>query len=468
MIRIKFSIRAFIKPENGKVAVRVRWNSKKCETTFITGVYAEPDKWDNDLQKAKKGTTHHVRKMTFTASEINERIAEFRQEVETSMETFSLRNMVPTTQELKDSVNRSLGRLEEVVDVKTEQKRTLKQLFDDFLNNCGREKNWDDDCKEKYEQAYNHLTTSNPRITVEKINIDAMYKLRDWYIKNKYKNRTINKQTTMLKCFLRWINQQEGYDIPEAVLNFATNLKVMRRTVSFLHYEELIDFSTFQFKDNDERLTRARDLWCFMAFTSLRYSDLSNLKIGHINDNRIDMMTQKTSDHISIPLTDGAIDILKRYKGKETEDGHVFNVPSNQKLNDAIKDAAKAAGLNRIIVETYFIGTERKEEQHEFCDIISCHDARRTFVSCSLAMGIPPQVVMKCTGHKGYNTMKPYIETATETQALEMEKWNRNKYRSQIIQLLNKTDEKNLEKALKVLQKILIPHPSKEKELVQN
>ncbi len=64
--------------------------------------------------------------------------------------------------------------------------------------------------------------------------------------------------------------------------------------------------------------------------------------------------------------------------------------------------------------------------------------------------------------------MKPYIETATETQALEMEKWNRNKYRSQIIQLLNKTDEKNLEKALKVLQKILIPHPSKEKELVQN
>jgi integrase len=226
----------------------------------------------------------------------------------------------------------------------------------------------------------------------------------------------------------------------------------MKRTVTFLHYDELLKFSTFQFENGDERLTRARDLWCFMAFTSLRYSDLSNLKTGHINNNRIDMMTQKTSDHISIPLTDGAINILNRYKGKETEDGHVFDVPTNQKLNDAIKDAAKAAGLDRVIVDTYIIGTERKEEQHQFCDIISCHDARRTFVSCSLAMGIPAQVVMKCTGHKGYNTMKPYIETATETQTLEMEKWNRSQYRSQIITLLDQTDEEGLISILKYLK----------------
>lgn len=279
-----------------------------------------------------------------------------------------------------------------------------------------------------------------------------MFKLRDWYVNNGYKNRTINKQTTMLKCFLRWINQQEGYSIPNNVLTFTTNLKVMRRTVTFLHYDELLEFSTFQFADDSERLSRARDLWCFMVFTSLRFSDLCNLKTGHINNNRIDMMTQKTSDHISIPLTDGALAILNRYKGRETADGHVFNVPSNQKLNDAIKDAAKAAGLDRIIVNTYIIGNERKEEQHRFCDIISCHDARRTFVSCSLAMGIPPQVVMKCTGHKGYNTMKPYIETATETQTLEMEKWNRSQFRSQIIQLLDKADENELMHVLEFMK----------------
>ena len=449
MIRIKFSIRTFIKPGTNKVAIRVRWNSKECETTFITGVYAEPEKWDNDTQKARKGTTHHIRKMSFTAYEINERISEFKQEIENCMDTYSLQNVMPLAQEFKEMVNRNLGRNEKKTKILNLKKNTIKDLLEEFLRTCGREKNWDYKCKEKYIQAYHHLIASSPTISPDKINIETMYQLRDWYIKNGYKNRTINKQTIMLKCFLRWINQQGEYHIPDNVLHFSTNLKVMRRTVTFLHYDELLHFSNFEF--NNDRLSHARDLWCFMAFTSLRYSDLSNLKTGHINDNRIDMMTQKTSDHISIPLTDGAINILNRYKGKETADGHVFNVPSNQKLNDAIKEAAQTAGLDRIIVDTYFTGTERKEQQYRFCDIISCHDARRTFVSCSLAMGIPAQVVMKCTGHKGFNTMKPYIETATETQSLEMEKWNRNQYRSQIISILDTAKKDDLKRILEYL-----------------
>lgn len=411
-------------------------------------MYAQEEKWDFVNQKAFKGTVHVINGNKFTAYDINDRIGEFQEEIMKVFSIFEMNNSVPTPSELKMMVNRELGRTDESRQVETPKKATLKNLLNRFLKECGNEKNWDDDCKEKYIQAYQHITAAVPSVTPYNITIDTMYKLRDWYVKNKYKNRTINKQVVMLKCFLRWINRQEGFSIPEAVLNFSTNLKVMRRTVTFLHYDELLNFSKFQFPNHEERLTRARDLWCFMAFTSLRYSDLSNLKTGHINDNRIDMMTQKTSDHISIPLTDGAINILNRYKGKQTPDGHVFDVPSNQKLNDAIKDAAKAAGLNRVIVDTYIIGTERKEEQHEFCDIISCHDARRTFVSCSLSMGIPAQVVMKCTGHKGYNTMKPYIETATETQALEMEKWNRSQYRSQIITLLDSANENRLKNIL--------------------
>ena len=94
------------------------------------------------------------------------------------------------------------------------------------------------------------------------------------------------------------------------------------------------------------------------------------------------------------------------------------------------------------------IGSKGDEGKHKFHEIISCHDARRTFVSCSLAMGITPQVVMKCTGHKGYNTMKPYIETAFETQSLEMEKWNHNQYKSEIMAYIDKADMKKLKKML--------------------
>lgn len=456
MIKINFSIRPFVKP-NGQVAVRARWNSKRYEVTFITGAYADASKWDDELRKAKHGTTHVVRNMSFTYCDINGRIADFKQTIEEAFAKCSLANTMPTASELKSMVNKALGRNEhEEATPEEVKKKNMKQMIAWFLDECGREKNWDDQAKEKYTQAFQHITKANPHIKPDNITIEHMYKLKNWYIKQGFRNRTINKQVTMLKGFLKWIDTKQGYNVPSAVLNFETNLKVLPKTVTFLHYDELLRFAHYDFtNDKSGRLTRARDFWCFMAFTSLRISDLLQLSINHIVEGRIEMFAQKTGEHLYIPLTEEAIAILDKYRGKETADGHVFDIPSAQKLNDAVKDAAKVAGLERIITEVYYVGTERKEISYKFCDIISNHDARRTFVSCSLAMGIPAEVVMKCTGHSNYNTMKPYIETATETQALQMEKWNKNQYRSQIINLLEDADEDKLKKILSYLKRVV-------------
>lgn len=48
--------------------------------------------------------------------------------------------------------------------------------------------------------------------------------------------------------------------------------------------------------------------------------------------------------------------------------------------------------------------------------------------------------------------MKPYIETATETVILEMEKWNKNQYHSKIINLLDDVDEEFMKNLLSDLQ----------------
>ncbi len=42
---------------------------------------------------------------------------------------------------------------------------------------------------------------------------------------------------------------------------------------------------------------------------------------------------------------------------------------------------------------------------------------RRTFICFALSSGIPPQVVMKWTGHSDYQAMKPYIAIAEKTKA---------------------------------------------------
>lgn len=73
MIKLNYSVRPYIKGSTGQVAVKVRWNQCKSEVSFFTSVWAEPDKWDQDLLKAKRGTTHYVRDMKFTYVEINRR-----------------------------------------------------------------------------------------------------------------------------------------------------------------------------------------------------------------------------------------------------------------------------------------------------------------------------------------------------------------------------------------------------------
>ena len=321
MIQIKFSVRPYIKGSTGQVGVKVRWNQSKSEVSFFTNVWAEPDKWDFDLLRARKGTTHNVRDMKFTYLEINEAIAEYREEIKVAFDKCALRNAVPSTLELKTMVNAALGRTDAVqTQPVIQRKKSFKEMEDLFLEECGREKNWDDQAKEKYTQAFQHITTANPHIRPDKITVEHMYKLREWYIENKYRNRTINKQITMLKGFLKWLNTNVGYEVPPAVLNFETNLKVLPKTVTFLHYDELLHFAHFQFEgDESGRLARARDFWCFMAFTSLRVSDLQRLKVVHIHDGRIEMFAKKTGEHLYIPLSEEANRIIAKYKGDKTD-----------------------------------------------------------------------------------------------------------------------------------------------------
>lgn len=84
------------------------------------------------------------------------------------------------------------------------------------------------------------------------------------------------------------------------------------------------------------------------------------------------------------------------------------------------------------------------------------HDGRRTFVCCSLAFGIPPTVVMSCTGHSTYNAMKPYIEVADETQRAELAKWDKAEkkgdIKSDIAKKLDGVDEATLAKVLELLK----------------
>lgn len=448
MKKTNFSTRAYAM-KNGQIMIRVRWNSKKYEVGFSVGYTIDPLKWDITKQLVKSNTTHKIGGKLVYAREINNTIRNFLICIEEVFTEYDLHSEMPTTQALKEVVNEKLGRVKDRQEEKSE--KALKDIFDEFLVTRALEGNWSEQVKYKYKQMWQQLTSCDSQIELEILNKDKMLQLTNWYIKNDYCNRTIVKQFRILKAFLRWISRN-GYAIQPGVLEFKPKLKVIPKAVTFLKYKELMHFFHFEFPKEKEYLSKARDMFCFMAFTSLRYSDLAALKPANIVDGCLDFCTEKTDDKLHITLNEHArkiIDMYSWYKGKT-----VFPVPSNQKLNDFLKEAARLAGLDREIVQVYFKGSTRHEDTYKFWEQISCHDARRTFVCCSLALGIPASVVMSCTGHSDYESMKPYIEVADETQKTQMEKWNAYQYKTDIIETIDKMNPTQLKELYEYIRSI--------------
>lgn len=180
MLEIKFSTRAFV--QDNKVFVHVYWDKKKYQTTFPTGAYAGKSKWDKDQQRAKKNTTHVIKlkctEHVCTASEINESIAKVKEEIEGAFYIYSLKNSMPTSDDIRTMVNAALGRTDEDP-AKNLKQKTIQEYLDDFLSKGTREKNWDDQAKEKYTQAIMHFTSANPKVQVDSITIDSMYNLKN-------------------------------------------------------------------------------------------------------------------------------------------------------------------------------------------------------------------------------------------------------------------------------------------------
>ncbi len=100
----------------------------------------------------------------------------------------------------------------------------------------------------------------------------------------------------------------------------------------------------YNFKSDDEKLLRVRDLFCFQCFTGVRYGDLQSISREDIRNGVWHLRTQKTREPLQIPLTNKAISILHKY----AEWPEPLPIISNQKANEYIKDLCKKAKINSL------------------------------------------------------------------------------------------------------------------------
>ena len=406
--------------ENVPIRMRVNFASKRIE--FTTGYRIDATKWDADKQRVKNGCSNKLKQ---SASEINASLLEYYTEIQSIFKRFEVEDVMPTPEQIKEAFNALHKPVSEEPKPKKEALPCdFFQVFDDFVEDCGRQNNWTDSTFEKFAAVKNHLTNFREGLTFEFFDErglnDYVGYLRDV---KEMRNTTIGKQLSFLKWFLRWafkkgVHQNNAYD------SYKPKLKSTQKKIIFLTWDELNRLREFKIPSNKQALERVRDVFLFQCFTGLRYSDVFNLRRSDIKGDHIEVTTVKTSDSLIIELNNHSKAILDKYKDVAFEDDKVLPVITNQKMNDYLKELAEMAGIDEPVRQTYYKGNERIDDVTPKYVLLGTHAGRRTFICNALALGIPPQVVMKWTGHSDFKAMKPYIDIADDIKANAMSKFN--------------------------------------------
>ena len=408
--------------ENVPIRMRVNFASQRIE--FTTGYRIDVAKWDGDKQRVKNGCTNKLKQ---SASEINAALLGYYTELQEIFKRFEVAEIMPSPAEVKEAFNNRHGQNEktELASADTSNvPSNFFEAFDDFVRVCGRQNDWTHSTFEKFAAVKNHLKNFRSELSFDFFDEEGLTEYVQYLREvREMRNSTIGKQLSFLKWFLRWSFKQ-GMHSNNAYDTFKPKFKDAQKKIIFLTWEELNRLREFKIPPTKQALERVRDVFLFQCFTGLRYSDVFNLRKSDIKGDHIEVTTVKTSDSLSIELNDHSRAILEKYKDVEFENDKALPVITNQKMNDYLKELAELAEINEPVRQTYYKGNERIDEVTPKYALLGTHAGRRTFICNALALGIPPQVVMKWTGHSDYKAMKPYIDIADDIKANAMNKFN--------------------------------------------
>ena len=382
--------------ENVPIRMRVNFASQRIE--FTTGYRIDVAKWDVDKQRVKNGCTNKLKQ---SASEINVALLGYYTELQEIFKRFEVAEIVPSPAEVKEAFNNRYGQNEKIELASADTSNVpsnFYEAFDDFVRVCGRQNDWTHSTFEKFAAVKNHLKNFRSEPSFDFFDEEGLTEYVQYLREvREMRNSTIGKQLSFLKWFLRWSFKQ-GMHSNNAYDTFKPKLKDTQKKIIFLTWEELNRLREFKIPPTKQALERVRDVFLFQCFTGLRYSDVFNLRRSDIKGDHIEVTTVKTSDSLIIELNDHSKAILEKYKDVAFENDKALPVITNQKMNDYLKELAELAEINEPVRQTYYKGNERIDEVTPKYALLGTHAGRRTFICNALALGIPPQVVMKWTG----------------------------------------------------------------------
>lgn len=447
------SVRFYLSPRSdkrGDCQIRVYISIGDSHLTSSAGFSISPEKWDGDDSNGRQ-PTHRVRKGSINAKKIPYNTINHRlNKIQTFFDEYELTHPNPTAEDIAEELAKIKGKKSRKAPEFGEKEPVrLLGYFDEFVREEGRAGQWTTGTHECWAAFRNHLKYMGA-IDFSFFNESGMKAFVDYLRKDdkrlgkrSFDEKTVQKHFSNLKWFLNWC-VRKGYCDEGTISKYRPKFKVVEKPVVFLTRDELMKLYHYRIPNNGEVVTlhdrfgqeykkvifdasaleKTRDLFCFCAFTSLRYSDMAKLRREDIVGDHLNVTTKKTNDKLEIELNKYAREILDKYEGIEFPHGYALPVISNQRMNDYIKHLGELCEFNDPITRVSYRGGKRVDTTQSKWELLGTHAGRRTFICMALSLGIAPQVVMKWTGHSDYKAMKPYIDVAGSVKAKAMSMFN--------------------------------------------
>lgn len=400
--------------ENVPIRLRVVYSGKRIELS--TGFRIDRDKWDDKKRKVKNNSFNKAKQ---SASDINAKLSEYDSELQKIFKKFELEDWIPERDEVKRLFHNAFSQ-----DNRQINEKNFFDYVDLYGSEYGKQSNWSLNMYSKLSTLKNHLQTLNPRASFGYFDENGLSQFVD-YLQNvcKLRNNSIITLVTLFKSFLRW-TKKKGYNRISDFETFKPKLKSTQKKIIFLTQSELEKLKSYQIPQNSSHLERARDVFLFLCYSGLRYSDVSNLKKTDIKKDYFEITTMKTNDSLRIEFNKHTKTIIKKYEKVPYPNNNALPIVSNPRMIRCIRQLAELAGIDELIRITYYKGAERIDEVIPKYKLLGTHSGRRTFVCTALSLGISANVVMKWTGHSDYKSMRPYIDIADEIKANAMKKFD--------------------------------------------
>ncbi|WP_159800374.1 site-specific integrase [Flavobacterium sp. MK4S-17] len=405
MANVRFNLKNRNEKETLVVLV-FRYDGKKF--VYSTGQKINPEYWNDEEQKARNNRNFKG------AVEFNAYLEKLRYHTQDIYR-----------KHLNDSKPLSLKDFKAELDIALEkeqrkEKPSLLQFIDEFIKRK-EEAGKPYGSIQVYKKTLKHLTDYTKKygvVNYEDIDIDFLGKFTN-FLYSAPRSFSVNYSLKLIQNLKLFMNEaaEYGYHINNAYNSRKFTIKKEDVTHIYLSTDELEKIYNEDLTTN-QKLDRVRDTFIVGCLTGLRFSDFSKIQPQHIkkvgNVEVLEIVTQKTRQKVTIPISSKVRAILNKYNG-------VMPRPiSNQKMNKYLKDLGEKVKINDNVVSVRTVGGIRTEIVQKKYELISTHTARRSFATNSFKAGVPVISIKKITGHSTEASFLQYIKISSEENAVLM------------------------------------------------